>query len=239
MKLGEKDRGRTPLVLAACGSFSPITYLHLRMFEMVKDWARENTRYTLIGGYLSPVGDAYKKDGLAAAKDRVNMCELAVQQYAQGVIMVDTWEARQQYQPTAKVLDHFNYELNDRMGGVEDADGNKVRVRVALLGGADLVETFINPGVWSPVDLTHILSGVVGAFIIERAGTDLNDILTKLQPEWREHIYVIKQKIRNDVSSTKIRSSLRKNESIRFLVPEPVIGYIEEHGLYAAPGEVQ
>jgi hypothetical protein len=25
-KLGEKDRGRTPLVLCACGSFSPITY---------------------------------------------------------------------------------------------------------------------------------------------------------------------------------------------------------------------
>lgn len=26
MKLGEKDRGRIPLVLVACGSFSPCTY---------------------------------------------------------------------------------------------------------------------------------------------------------------------------------------------------------------------
>ena len=29
-KLEEKDRGRTPLVLCACGSFSPITYCMFR-----------------------------------------------------------------------------------------------------------------------------------------------------------------------------------------------------------------
>lgn len=29
-----KNPTRTPLVLIACGSFSPITFLHLRMFEM-------------------------------------------------------------------------------------------------------------------------------------------------------------------------------------------------------------
>jgi len=234
MRLKEKDRGRTPLVLCACGSFSPITYLHLRMFEMAKDWARLNTEYTVVGGYLSPVGDAYKKKGLAPASHRVKMCELATNQYDHGsmFIMVDTWEALQtEYQPTAKVLDHFDYEINERLGGIDDGTGKKVRAKIALLGGADLVETFCQPGVWAEKDLTHILCDF-GAFIIERAGTDMADVMTKLQPAWRENIHVIHQQIRNDVSSTKIRTFLRKDMSIRFLVPETVIRYIEENHLY-------
>jgi nicotinamide mononucleotide adenylyltransferase len=54
------------------------------------------------------------------------------------------------------VLDHFNDELNTRLGGVEDCDGNKLPVQIMLLGGADLVETFSQPGVWSPADLNHM-----------------------------------------------------------------------------------
>lgn len=34
LKATMNDSARTPLVLIACGSFSPITFLHLRMFEM-------------------------------------------------------------------------------------------------------------------------------------------------------------------------------------------------------------
>ncbi|KAI5283838.1 hypothetical protein KEM54_001799, partial [Ascosphaera aggregata] len=63
-----RDPSKTPLLLVACGSFSPITYLHLRMFEMAADYVKFNTRFELIGGYLSPVSDAYKKVGLASAR---------------------------------------------------------------------------------------------------------------------------------------------------------------------------
>ena len=65
-----KDSSRTPLCLIACGSFSPITYLHLRMFEMAADYAKFNTEFEIMGGYLSPVSDAYKKAGLASAEHR-------------------------------------------------------------------------------------------------------------------------------------------------------------------------
>ena len=64
------DREKTPLLLVACGSFSPITYLHLRMFEMAADYVKFSTDFELIGGYLSPVSDAYRKAGLASAEDR-------------------------------------------------------------------------------------------------------------------------------------------------------------------------
>ena len=64
------DSSKTPLLLVACGSFSPITNLHLRMFEMVADHVKFSTNYEIVGGYLSPVSDDYKKAGLASAHHR-------------------------------------------------------------------------------------------------------------------------------------------------------------------------
>lgn len=64
------DPAKTPLLLVACGSFSPITFLHLRMFVMADDYVKHNTNFEVIGGYLSPVSDAYRKQGLAPAEHR-------------------------------------------------------------------------------------------------------------------------------------------------------------------------
>ena len=40
------------------------------MFEMAADFAKFNTKFEILGGFLSPVGDAYKKAGLATAQHR-------------------------------------------------------------------------------------------------------------------------------------------------------------------------
>jgi Cytidylyltransferase-like len=64
------DASKTPLLLVACGSFSPITFLHLRMFVMAADYVKFSTDFEIVGGYLSPVSDAYKKAGLASAEHR-------------------------------------------------------------------------------------------------------------------------------------------------------------------------
>lgn len=85
------------------------------------------------------------------------MCRLATEEGSDW-IMVDDWEARsKEYTPTAIVLDHFDHEINDVLGGVETSTGEKKRVHVALLAGADLIQTMSTPGVWSPDDLNHIL----------------------------------------------------------------------------------
>ena len=65
-----RNPDKQPLVLVACGSFSPITFLHLRMFEMAVDYVRQNTDYEIVAGYLSPVSDQYKKPGLLSAHHR-------------------------------------------------------------------------------------------------------------------------------------------------------------------------
>ncbi|KAL0578920.1 Nicotinamide/nicotinic acid mononucleotide adenylyltransferase 1 [Marasmius crinis-equi] len=222
-----RDSSKTPIVLVACGSFSPVTYLHLRMFEMAKDYARQNTDFEIVGGYLSPVSDMYKKPGLLSAENRVTMCRLAAEDTW---LMVDPWEAFQSYQRTAVVLDHFEHELNTVRGGVKTAEGEQRNVRVILLAGSDLISTMSEPGVWSYTDLDHIL-GRYGCFIIERAGTDVEQATDSLA-RWRSNIYIINQLIQNDVSSTKVRLFLRRGLSVRYLLPTPVVNYIEEHGLY-------
>ncbi|EMF17785.1 nicotinamide mononucleotide adenylyl transferase [Sphaerulina musiva SO2202] len=223
---------RTPLILVACGSFSPITFLHLRMFEMAADYARFNTQFEVVGAYLSCVGDAYKKTGLVKAEHRINMCTLAVEQSSW--ISVDPWEAlHSEYLETAKVLDHFDHEINEVIGGVETPVGKK-KCHIALLAGADLIQTMGTPGVWADKDIDYILRNF-GAFIVERSGTDIDEALATLQA-YRDNIWVIQQLVQNDISSTKIRLFRRRDMSIRYLVPEQVVNYIEEHNLYDEDG---
>jgi nicotinic acid mononucleotide adenylyltransferase len=85
------------------------------------------------------------------------MCQLAVDQTSNW-LMVDTWEPMQkEYQPTAVVLDHFDHEINVVREGIDAGNGTRKPVRVALLAGADLIHTMSTPGVWSEKDLDHIL----------------------------------------------------------------------------------
>ncbi|KZS93358.1 Nucleotidylyl transferase [Sistotremastrum niveocremeum HHB9708] len=229
-----RNADKTPLVLVGCGSFSPVTYLHLRMFEMAVDYVRQNTEFEVVAGYLSPVNDSYKKPGLLSAQHRVNMCSIATEQTSSW-LMVDPWEAYQtEYQRTAVVLDHFDHEINQVLGGVRTADGEHRKVRVMLLAGSDLISTMSEPGVWSAPDLEHIL-GRYGTFIIERSGTDISRA-TETLGAWRHNIFIITQLIQNDVSSTKVRLFIRRGLSVRYLLPAPVVSYIEENGLYLDDG---
>ncbi|GMM36934.1 nicotinamide-nucleotide adenylyltransferase [Saccharomycopsis crataegensis] len=228
------DNSKYPLVIVACGSFSPITYLHLRMFEMALDAIQENTKFEVIGGFYSPVSDHYKKSGLAPAVHRVRMCELACERTSNW-LMVDAWETLQPtYTRTALVLDHFNEEINVKRGGIMSADGKTKRgVKIMLLAGGDLIVSMGEPNVWAENDLHHIL-GSYGCLIVERTGSDVRSFLLShdILYEHRKNVLVIKQLIYNDISSTKVRLFIRRGMSVQYLLPNSVIRYIHEHKLY-------
>ena len=162
------------------------------------------------------------------------MCQLAIDK-ASNWLMVDTWEAeKKEYSPTAQVLDHFEHEINVTRKGIDAGNGNRKQVSIALLAGADLIQTMSTPGVWSEKDLDHIL-GRYGTFIIERSGTDIDEALASLNA-YRDNIHVIQQLIQNDVSSTKIRLFLRRGMSVQYLIPAPVVEYIEQNHLFGDDG---
>ncbi|POR36080.1 Nicotinamide-nucleotide adenylyltransferase, partial [Tolypocladium paradoxum] len=179
---------------------------------------------------LWPCSPLPQKKGLAPAQHRVEMCKLAAQNTSKW-LMVDPWEAESlTYIPTARVLDHVDYEINEVMGGIECTDGTRKRARIVLLAGLDLIQTMSTPGVWDERDLDHILHNY-GVFALERTGTEIGSALANLK-QWEHNIHIIRQVVTNDISSIKVRLLLKRDMSIDYLIPEDVISYIYEHNLY-------
>jgi nicotinamide mononucleotide adenylyltransferase len=95
------------------------------------------------------------------------MCNLAAERTSSW-LMVDPWEAVQSYQRTAVVLDHFDYEINTKLGGVSTDDGKQRNVRVMLLAGSDLISTMSEPGVWSYTDVSRFPNGALQICALSR-----------------------------------------------------------------------
>lgn len=153
-------------------------------------------------------------------------------------LMVDAWESLQDaYQRTAVVLDHFNEEINglNNEKGMLLSDGTRKPIKIMLLAGGDLIQSMGEPGVWADADLHHIL-GLYGCLIVERTGADVWSFLLSHDLLWqyRRNLIVVKQTIYNDISSSKVRLFVRRGYSIKYLLPNSVIQYIEHNGLYLA-----
>ncbi|KAJ4153834.1 hypothetical protein LMH87_010305 [Akanthomyces muscarius] len=228
--------GKTPLVLVACGSFSPITKLHVQMFELATRHI-PRTKFEIVGNYLSPCSDAYNKSSLVPAHHRLQMCTLAVDNLATTAIQVDDWEAtrvdaagRPLYSRTADVLRHFDSAINDDLGGIESCDGSsKSPARIMLLIGADLALTMSNPKVWAPADI-DVLLGYYGAFIVERPHQcAIRDAVAPLS-RYKDNIWVV-DSFENDISSTKVRAQIQNREQ-SMDIPGAVFKYIKTHRLY-------
>ncbi|XP_062988306.1 nicotinamide/nicotinic acid mononucleotide adenylyltransferase 3 isoform X4 [Elgaria multicarinata webbii] len=164
-----------PLVLLACGSFNPITNMHMRLFELARDHFHQTGKYQVVGGIISPVSDNYGKQGLAAAKHRIAMARLALQ--TSEWVRVDPWESEQrQWSETLTVLRHHYKELLkshhirelpgennwpiEKAAGASLASSLTVVPELKLLCGADFLKTFQTPNLWKE---EHILE-IVGKF---------------------------------------------------------------------------
>lgn len=204
------------IYLVACGSFSPITFAHLRMMECAKEIVQSNYPEAEIFGILSPVNDAYGKKGLVSAKHRIEMCRLAT--YDSDWINVDIWESEQpNQQETIKVLDHFVSE-ND--------------VRVMLVCGSDLLNSFNAIGVWSDEDVSRIVDH--GIVVISRPGTNIKQIIDShpVLNQKRNNILCYENEHINNLSSTYVRRLVSENKSITYLVPRKVESHILENNLF-------
>lgn len=107
------------IMLIACGSFSPPTPMHFRMFgklcndassvirrkyrrfffrpfqtEIARDYFEQIGSASVVGGIISPVHDSYGKNGLVSATHRCNMIKIGLQ--SSDWIRLSEWETQQE-----------------------------------------------------------------------------------------------------------------------------------------------
>ncbi|CAB3232499.1 unnamed protein product [Arctia plantaginis] len=248
------------IVLMACGSFSPPTYMHLRMFEIARDYINSLGHGTVVGGLASPVHDAYGKKDLVAAHHRIAMLKLALR--SSSWIKISEWETQQSGWTRTRLSlqyhqDTINNFANDpnapswlpddviNLNNIDEPDnlmeklnGNQMddKVTVKLLCGADLLESFATPGLWSDEDMETIV-GRHGLVVVSRAGSDPGKFIynSDMLYKHRKNIVLVTNYIVNDVSSTVIRRLVRRGESAKYLTDDAVLAYVRQHRLYGAP----
>ncbi|XP_049303395.1 uncharacterized protein LOC105234162 isoform X6 [Bactrocera dorsalis] len=234
------------IVLIACGSFSPPTPMHFRMFDIARDFYKTQGTHHVIGGIVSPTHDSYQKKGLVAGTHRFAMLKLALQ--SSTWIKPSDWEIQQsEWSRTISVLQYHQNHMNNYINSPLDSDKNGTLpgwmppglrerqdgVQLKLLCGADLLESFAVPGLWADKDIEDIV-GNHGLVVISRYGSNPekfifeSDMLTKYQ----KHITLITNWVPNEVSSTIIRRLISRDQSVKYLLDDRVIDYIQMQGLF-------
>lgn len=213
-----------PHVLISCGSFNPITVMHLRMFEVAKQFFKSKKNIDIQKGVISPTNDHYAaiKPTLIPSRHRVAMINLALKDVTGAWIVCDTWETRQQtWIRTLIALRHY-----------ESVYGSNMK----LLCGADLIESFLVPNLWSDEHIEEILTSY-NIVCVPRCGSNPWKIIHDSEKShiFRKHldcIHIIEDWAPTNISSTQIRTAVRENQSIDHLVNKDVAAYIKANNLY-------
>ncbi|GAB0087492.1 Nicotinamide-nucleotide adenylyltransferase [Sergentomyia squamirostris] len=235
------------VILIACGSFSPPTPMHFRMFEIARDYFQQMGTHEVIGGIVSPVHDSYGKKGLVASKHRIAMLRMALK--TSEWIRISDWESSQDgWTRTRVTLQYHQNYINSMLNDVNNVEtipgwlpGNLKQmtttgsVQVKLICGADLLESFSVPGLWENDDIEAIL-GHHGIVVISRSGSNPeqfifnSDVLSK----HRRNIHIVTNWVPNEVSSSMIRRLLSRGQSVKYLLDESIIDYIMKNSLFGA-----
>lgn len=195
-----------PIVALMCGSFNPVTRMHLQMMRIFKQFVSSDDQHRINGGsvvqgIISPVNDLYhvKRKNLLPSFHRINMINLAlVEDQLDDWIECNSWESDQKdWQKTLQVLDYHECHMKDKFGP---------SAQLWMVSGGDLIESMAVPGLWADADLEKISSGYK-LFIIPRIGSDADKFIAShsILSRHSNNIIIANHVIPNDDSSTKAR----------------------------------
>ncbi|ESQ42867.1 hypothetical protein EUTSA_v10015421mg, partial [Eutrema salsugineum] len=106
-------------------------------------------------------------------------------------------------------------------------------LKVMLLCGSDLLESFCTPGVWIPEQVKTICEDY-GIVCIRREGQDVENMIfgDKILYETRDNIRIVNNFVPNQISSSRLRQCISRGLSVKYLTEDGVIDYIRQHQLY-------
>ena len=206
------------------GTFDPIHFAHLRLAEEVVDgFGLEQVQF------IPTAVPPHRNEPSASPAHRLAMTRLAIQGNPR--FLVDDRELRRA---------GTSYTI-DTLSEIRSGSGNRP---LCLLMGADAFVTLTTWHRWIELfDLAHVVVARRPGFPLEHLTSALPDAL-RAQYLRRQSVDPAALKATPagniftheltalDVSATELRSLIKRGASLRYLLPDAVIAYIEVHKLY-------
>jgi len=206
------------------GTFDPIHFAHLRLAEEIAE-AFDLQQVRIIPAAVPP----HRGEPAASPEHRLAMIRLAIE--GNPGFVVDARElSRSGPSFTIDTLAEMRSE-----SGVQP---------LCLLMGADAFATLTTWHRWEDLfDLAHVIVARRPGFPLEQLALSLPEPLRAQYERRLEPNPVALQRAPAgslftheltalDVSATAVRSLIRRRASLRYLLPDAVIAYIDAHGLY-------
>lgn len=191
------------------GTFDPIHIGHLACAEQVRD------AFALDGVIFMPAGDPWMKRGrtVTAAEDRFAMVCAAVADnplFGASRLEID--------RPGATYTVDTLRQLRERYPR---------NVELFFISGADAVFRILE---WRDAEALGKLAHLVA---VTRPGYELTDARVRYLRTHASILHIAQIEVTAlAISSTDLRQKVAAGKSIRYLVPQAVADYIEQHGLY-------
>nr|VDC87847.1 unnamed protein product [Brassica oleracea] len=219
LTIGSQSKDKTCVVLVATGSFNPPTFMHfthlfVSCLELARD-ALHSEGFHVLGGYMSPVNDAYKKEDCVGtylqsiffSRNKALCPYKAVKAYSTGIPR----QLPTEFGGFIKGQD-FPYKQSPCTQGNFQAKIYSVwflmleSLKVMLLCGSDLLESFCSPGVWIPEQVRSICKDY-GIVCIRREGQDVENMIfgDRILYETRDNIRIVNNFVSNQISSSRLR----------------------------------
>ncbi len=207
------------------GTFNPIHYGHLRMAQELADGlGMDEVRF------IPSANPPHKESVTVSAEHRAKMVELAIADNP--LFTIDKRELER---------DGASYTI-DTLISLREELGNDTAL--CLMMGSD---AFIKLNSWyrwqELLDYAHII-------LVQRPNqgkpqeTLPDELQTLLRDHYAENVSALREEnaglinmqaiSTHDISATGIRENLKHGVSVRYLLPEDVVGYIQQHQLYQA-----
>lgn len=198
------------------GTFNPIHWGHLLLAE----WARDT--FELEEVWFIPTGHSYMKtdDDVLSGEERFHMVKLALEDNL-SFRCLDTEVRRQGCSYSYETLEQLKRECPD--------------CDFYFIVGADCLFSIEN---WKCTERIFQNCTLTAAVRDRTSWNEMEDQRANLERKFGCKIFLMPF-IGLSVSSTEIRQRIREGKSVRYLVPDRVLKYIEEKGFYIGQKSVE
>lgn len=199
---------RKKCIVVFGGAFNPPLNSHFSIAQEVLNQFEQVEKVVFV-----PVNKEYPKDGLLDNKYRYEMLKLVIDKNSKFILSdIDMKENR--VLSTLETLEEIKKQFRNKE-------------ILFLLGSDNLKELYT----WK--DAKELVSKF--EFLVMERNQDImeeiieNDKLLKCH---KENFLKVNSEIKSNCSSTYVRKQIKNNKSIRYLLPDEVLDYIEKNNLY-------